>query len=647
MPVDRMSKNVPDSLLRAVERSAAAGITAVDATGRLIYVNRAFCEMVGWSAEELVGSMPPFRYWSVEQGGVLGEAIHEMLRTGVPPEGYDRVFQRRSGEKFPVHLAVAPLLDDDGVRIGVTAAVTDIGRRAEAEQQLRRSEEALRNSEEQYRGLFESSPVPTWIVDAEQLRFVAVNDATVAHYGYSRDEFLRMALADIRPAEDVAKMTEHVRAVWPPGMATHGTWRHKKKDGTIIDVEITAQDLSVGGRRHRIAYALDVTDRKRLEEQFRHAQKMEAVGRLAGGVAHDFNNILSVILSYASLISDALLSGDPMREDVAEIEKAGRRATELTGQLLAFSRRQVLQPRIIDLNESLARMDKMLRRLLGEDIELKALAGPSLGAVRVDPGQIEQVVMNLAVNARDAMPDGGRLTIETADVVLDEGYAREHPGTKPGPHVMLAVSDTGAGMDEATQHRIFEPFFTTKEVGKGTGLGLSTVFGIVQQSGGSIWVYSEPGKGTSFKIYLPRSEQVTGEVHAHPSSAPLRHGGETVLVAEDEPQVRQLVRGILQRKGYEVLAAANPAEALVLGERHVGRIHLLLTDIVMPGMNGRQLAEHLTSSRPDLKVVFMSGYTGTVAIDHGILDERTAFLQKPITPDALLGKVRQVLDQRM
>jgi hypothetical protein len=451
-----------------------------------------------------------------------------------------------------------------------------------------------------------------------------------------------MTVSDICAADDVSRLHDLARSSGP-GVTNYGTWKHKRRDDAVLDAEVTWQTFELEGRRCIIVYAEDVTDKRRLADQFRQAQKMEAVGRLAGGVAHDFNNLLSVILSYASMATASLTHGDPLREDMLEIEKAGRRAAELTGQLLAFSRRQVLQPRIVDLNESLAKMAKMLQRLLGEDIELEFCAGESLEAVRVDPGQIEQVVMNLAVNARDAMPDGGKLTIETCNVDLDEGYVRGHPGTKPGPHVMLAVSDSGVGMDPQTQSHIFEPFYTTKEPGRGTGLGLSTVLGIVEQSGGSIWVYSEPGQGTTFKAYFPRCERRVDK-GVRPSSAPLRRGTETILLAEDEEQLRHLVQGVLQRNGYEVLAAATPAEALMLCQQHGERVHLLLTDVIMPSMNGRMLAERVTLGRPHVKVLYMSGYAGNAVVGHGLLDDGAAFLPKPVTPEALLRKIRDALD---
>jgi signal transduction histidine kinase len=382
---------------------------------------------------------------------------------------------------------------------------------------------------------------------------------------------------------------------------------------------------------------------RKTEQQLRHAQKMEAVGRLAGSVAHDFNNQLSVILGYGISVLGEIKEMDPVREDISEMVRAGERASDLTRQLLAFSRQQVLAPRVLDLNHSLVDCEKLLRRLLGADVELVVRRSRSLAKVRADPSQIEQVIMNLVINARDAMPGGGKLTIETSDVVLEESYVTEHFGAASGPHVLLAVSDTGVGMDRETQARIFEPFFTTKELGKGTGLGLSTVFGIVKQSGGNVWVYSEPGGGTTFKVYLPQAGETEADV---PEVLPPRvlTGNETILLVEDQEEVRRVAHRILTRFGYHVIDARNAGEALLTCEQDARKIHLLLTDVVMPLLGGRQLAERLLQIRPELKVLFMSGYTENAIVHHGILDPGIEYVQKPLVPDMLARRVREVLD---
>ena len=452
----------------------------------------------------------------------------------------------------------------------------------------------------------------------------------------------------IHRVEDV---TEFVRLKSAERERERQTAELRERAGSMeIELFHRAQELQAANAKLR-ELQTDLEERVRArteelrqrEDQLRQAQKMEAIGRLAGGIAHDFNNLLSVILGY----SQDLLSGGEMpasvRERVHEIELAGERAATLTRQLLAFSRQQVLEPAVFDVRDALRGVERMLDRILGEDIELKFLFADEPAQILADRGQLEQLLLNLVVNARDAMPQGGKLTIETSVVQLDEAYARGHLGVEPGPYVLIAVSDTGIGMDRETQARAFEPFFTTKELGKGTGLGLASVYGIVQQSRGSIWLYSEPGVGTTFKIYLPRAFGAVTPLDLVTHTGAKTLGTETILLVEDDAQVRKITSEILQASGYRVLEARAPEEALQLGREHGGPIQLLLTDVIMPGMNGRQLAEKILAERPGVKVLFMSGYTDDVILRHGVLDSEMAFLQKPITPASLLRKVTQVL----
>jgi PAS domain S-box-containing protein len=505
----------------------------------------------------------------------------------------------------------------------------------------RRDEEALRRSESSYRELVEKARYGIYR-STRSGRFLMVNSALVALLGYdSAEQVLELDIGRDVYA-DPAERERLIREA--PGLA-EVTW--KRRDGKAIIVLLASQ--GVAGPNGEIegfeAIVEDLTERRSLEVQLRQAQKMEAVGRLAGGIAHDFNNILTAIIGYSEMLFEELDAGDAKRRRVEEIRAAAERAAALTGQLLAFSRKQVLQARVLDLNVVVRGLETMLRRLLGEDVKLEVSRGAELGAVRADRGQLEQVIMNLAVNARDAMPQGGRLTLETANVVLDETYARAHEGASAGRYVLLAVSDTGAGMDAETRSHIFEPFFTTKEQGQGTGLGLSMVYGIVKQSGGYVSVYSEPGRGSTFKLYFPRVDARVEAPDLLPARPTAKGGRETVLVAEDDAAVREVVSTALKDKGYHLLEAPDGQAALEIARAQAGEIPLLVTDLVMPGMTGRDLADALVAERPTMRVLYMSGYTDDAVVRHGVLEQGMPYLQKPFTPNALALKVRQVLDR--
>jgi PAS domain S-box-containing protein len=477
-----------------------------------------------------------------------------------------------------------------------------------------------------------------------------VNPAFEKTYGFSKEEAIGATPRILKSGRhDAAFYAELWRALLS-GEAYHGEIVNRARDGRLVTVDLSARQVfdADGKTMGFIAVQHDVTERRRLEEQFRQAQKMESIGRLAGGVAHDFNNLLTAILGYAGLLEAREPLGAAAREDLNEIRTAAERAAALTRQLLAFSRKQVLAPSVLSPNELVAGVERMLHRLIGEDVDLSARLDPSVGNIRVDAGQLEQVLVNLAVNARDAMPEGGKLTIETGNAVIDKAYAAQHVGVSPGRYVMLAVSDTGMGMSDETRSQIFEPFFTTKELGKGTGLGLATVYGIVHQSGGHIFVYSEPGKGSTFKLYFPLVEGAPSETGAAAPGPELEiaRGSETILIAEDEPAVRTLAGTFLSGKGYRILQAAGGAEALTLAERFPDTIHLLLTDVVMPDMSGPDLEKQLRARRPELRVLYMSGYTDDGVVRNGMLEGRQLYLQKPFTPRTLAGKVREALYNR-
>ncbi len=637
--------------------------------------------------------------WNVEAERILGNSEAEILgqpfsliftpedlRDGVPEQELrqateagraedERWHIRKDGARFWALGIVTPTFDASGKQNGFSKILRDMTERKLAEKALLRAHEAaatqvrertaeLRTANEVLRKeiedrqraeeelrlrdrAFESFVQGVVITDPSQPDnpIVYSNQAFEKMTGYSQAEVLGSNCRFLQgPATDPAEV-EKLRAALREKRSCLVELLNYRKDGTPFWNALSVAPIhTVGGKlSHFVGVQTDITPFKVLEEQFRQAQKMEAFGQLAGGVAHDFNNLLTVISGYSEMLLAFLAPDDPNRRLIQEIFKAGERATLLTRQLLAFSRKQVVQPRILDLNEVVASAEKMLGRLIGDDIILTSVATPGLEPVKIDPGQVEQVIMNLVVNARDAMPQGGRITIETANVDLDESYAQSHAEVKAGRYVLLAVSDTGCGMTEAVKRHIFEPFFTTKEVGKGTGLGLATVFGIVKQSGGHVGVYSEVGRGTTFKIYLPSVSESLSGAQTKAAPEPVPRGTETILLVEDETAVRTMTRLTLEGNGYLVLEAVDGEEALRLCAQHPGPIHLLVSDVVMPRMSGRQLAEQLTTLHPEMRVLFVSGYTDDAVVRHGVLQAEVAFLQKPFSMDDLQRKVRAVL----
>jgi len=511
-----------------------------------------------------------------------------------------------------------------------------------------RSEEAIRDSEVRYRRLFEAAQDGILILDADTGLITDVNPFLMELLDYSREEFIGKTLWEIGPFKDVAASKTAFRELQSQKYVRYENLPLATRAGRSINVEFVSNVYRVNNKKVIQCNIRDITRRKQdelTEQQLRQSQKMEAVGQLAGGIAHDFNNLLGVILGYCELLESRTDLAAKSRKMIEQIRNAGISAKDLTRHLLAFSRRQVLQPVFLDLNAIVKHTGTMLGRLLGDHVTLGNVLCHDLGAIKADPSQIEQVLMNLAVNARDAMPQGGKITLRTANVTIDQAYSRQHPYLKPGPYVMLSVADTGAGMDAETRSRIFEPFFSTKVAGKGTGLGLSTVFGIIKQSAGAINVYSEPGYGTKFKIYFPRCESAPDVIQPH-AAAPLSGGSETLLLVDDAAPLRGLTRLLLESCGYTVLDSGDPADAIEIAARHNGALPLLITDVVMPGFSGPILAERLRAVRPEMKVLYTSGYADDEVAQHGLIGADRAFLEKPFGRDALIRKVREVLDSR-
>jgi PAS domain S-box-containing protein len=621
--------------LQATALEAAANPIIISRRdGTIIWVNRAFEELSGYAREEALGQSTRLLK-AGQQSPSFYKNMWETILSGQRWRG-ELVNRRKDGSFYEEEMTITPVKDAAGDVHHFIAIKLDITERKRAEERICRLAQAVENSAELIA-----------LADPEG-RISFANQALLRATGYEESEIIGEFFGKtLISRNNPPALDEEIRVRTIVGGVWRGECVSRRKDDTDLPVFLStgqikdSQGLVIG----IFGIAQDITERKRLEEQLLVSQKMEAVGRLAGGVAHDFNNLLGVIVGYSDLILDAFPSDDPRYQQVEQIKKAGLRATSLTRQLLTFSRKQVCQLSVLDINALVTDFNKMLRRMVSEDIELANVLQPGLGQVKADPGQIEQVIMNLVVNSRDAMPNGGKLIIETANIDLDEGYCLLHPSVQPGHYVMLAVSDTGSGMDAKTQTRIFEPFFTTKEEGKGTGLGLATVYGVVKNSEGHIWVYSELGKGTTFKIYFPRIDEPAQSAATDRGEAGSLRGSETILLAEDSAPLRVLTCALLENNGYKVIAAENGIEAVKLAERCDRPIHLLLTDVVMPGMSGRELADRLAVKRPDMRVLYMSGYTNDVIGYHGVLEPGLSFLQKPFSQEALTHKLREVLDR--
>jgi len=640
------ARGVAEERFQAVYEQSRLGIALVTAGElRFVSANSAYCRMLGFTEAELRERSAFDVIHPDDRAGARRAATSP---AAAPPLPIEQRQVRKDGGVIWARVLTSPLRDETGREALWLAMIEDIS-------DAKRAEEALRESEARMRAIVETA-VDGIVTIGEGGRIESFNPAAERLFGYTASEAIGQNVSLLMPAPYREEHDDYLRNYLATGVRkVIGIGREvvgRHKDGSEFPIDIAVTEFRLGERRLFTGIVRDLTARKlaeegraQAEEQLRQSQKLEAIGQLAGGVAHDFNNTLGVITGYGERARKQIPEGHPARPRLEQMIKAAERAAGLTRQLLAFSRKQVMEPRLLELNAVVSDLDKMLRRVVGEDVEIEVRAAERLGTVRVDPTQIQQIIMNLVVNARDAMPKGGRLTIETADAEFDESYAAEHPPAKAGRFVMLAISDTGIGMDAETQRRIFEPFFTTKPAGEGTGLGLATVYGIVKQSGGYIWVYSEPGQGTTFKVYLPCVDEPTPAEAAAAAATPAPRGHETVLLVEDTESLREMIREVLAEQGYTVLLASQGEEALALAREHEEAIDLLLTDVVMPKLGGGDLARQLRRLRPAVRVLYMSGYTNGAVSRQGVLDEGVVLLEKPFTGDRLAHAVREALDR--
>ena len=615
----------------------------MDAEGLYTYVSHVSEAVVGYLPEELTGKKHFYDLHAEEGRETFRSAFFDVMARKRPFLNFEKALRAKDGRTVWVSSNGIPVLNDGGGLAGYRGSSTDITDR-------KRAEEVGRLSEERYRLISENTADVIWLMDADSARFTYASPSVERMLGYSPEEILGQEMGFTLTAESLQSAGSRFAAVQEAFAAGDESVRTQvqqldqvRKDGSIVRTEVATTLLR---NRQVVGVTRDITERAQAEARLMQAQKLESVGRLAGGVAHDFNNLLTVINGYSDMILGELPADDALRELVSEIRTAGERAAALSGQLLVLSRKQVVQAREVNLNDIIAEVEKMLGRVIGEDIRLESVLSPSLGCVLADPGQLHQILMNLAVNARDAMPGGGTLLIETTNVDLLGDFAEQHGEVEAGHYAMLSVSDTGVGMTKDVLSHLFEPFFTTKKAGEGTGLGLATVYGIVKQCGGTIRVYSEPGRGTNLRIYLPRIEPVETARKEPVRETSTARGTETVLVVEDQDQLRKIVVRVLQGRGYKALEAANPRDALALSEGYAGPIHLLLTDVVMPGMTGPELACRLKPQRPSMEVIFMSGYSERALLDRQVMESSGTYLAKPFSPDALAIKVREALGTR-